>query len=225
MQLVTRTTLIDAGTFTSTPAWKRILSDIEAAIDAVRWPKGAKNFTIYPEPGKKRGMGNGVKPIKEGFVLKLASLGWKLENQYPGKPQATKKMNKTPEEIAAERTARLIYPGAFDAALDLSAEGELPFIVEWETGNVSSSHRALNKMGMALTQGKISGGILVVPTRKLYHFLTDRVGNLEELMPYFPFFSSLAVQRGYFGVIAVEHDAESWDVPKISKGTDGRALI
>jgi hypothetical protein len=67
--------------------------------------------------------------------------------------------------------------------------------------------------------------VLILPTRALYRYLTDRVGNYREIEPYFPLWSALPVKEGYLGVIAVEHDATSGDVPRITKGTNGRALI
>jgi hypothetical protein len=109
--------------------------------------------------------------------------------------------------------------------LDLSAERLAPFAVEWETGNIASSHRAMNKMALTLKQGRIAGGVLVLPSRALYRYLTDRMGNYEELEPYFGLYTDLEVDRGYLGVVVVEHDAVSADVPKIRKGTDGRALV
>lgn len=201
---------MDAGEFTRTAAWERISGNIREAIEAIHWPVDASTFTIHPQSGKKRGQGNGVKPIKEAFVLKLLDLGWKPEQGYPR------------EEDEKEKK---FWPGAFDSWLDLSREGLRPFVVEWETGNISSSHRAMNKMAMGVMAGKLSGGILVLPTRALYAFLTDRVGNYRELEPYFPLWSSLRIDSGYLGVIAVEHDATSTDVPRIKKGTDGWALI
>ena len=70
----------------------------------------------------------------------------------------------------------------------------------------------------------MSGGVLVVPSNRLAPYLTDRIGNLRELVPYFPLWSSVAVECGYLGVIAVEQDGESFEVPRIPKGTDGRAM-
>jgi len=176
----------------------RIFSDIREAIEAVRWPKGNKGFVIYPEKEA-----NGVKPIKEGFVKVLEARGWRPEYPFPleeGKKQ----------------------PGKIDVALELSTLP--PFVVEWETGNISSSHRALNKMALGLLKGAFSGAVLVVPSRKLYKFLTDRIGNVAELEPYFGMWSAIPA-KGYLGVIVVEHDGESLKVPKIGKGTDGRALV
>lgn len=184
----------------------RIFSDIGDAIAAIVWPPGNDQFVIHPQSGKKRGQGNGVKPIKDAFVKILESRGWTPESRFRAIPGASR------------------IPGKFDAGLDLSEHHLPPFVVEWETGNISSSHRAVNKIGLGLQDKTVCGGILVVPTRKLYRFLTDRVGNFEELSSYFRFWSALA-HKGYLGVIAVEHDAESLEVPRIKKGTDGRALL
>ncbi len=213
MKLVTVTDVIKAGDFSGSAAHARVLRDIREAIVAVCWPPGEATFTIYPQSGKKRGEGNGVGPIKQGFVTKLQQLGWRLEERYPH---------------ADEDKDAALRPGAFDAWIDLAEQGHAgvaPFAAEWETGNISSSHRALNKMAMALLDGRLSGGVLVLPTRALYRYLTDRVGNYPEIKPYFPLWGALPVENGYLGVIAVEHDAVSMDVPRITKATDGRALI
>jgi hypothetical protein len=98
------------------------------------------------------------------------------------------------------------------------------FCVEWETGNISSSHRAINKMALGILKKILIGGALIVPTREMYNYLTDRVGNLRELQPYFPLWKAFHVDEGFLVVIAIEHDAVSKDVPRIKKGTDGRAL-
>src|SRR5437762_1953060 len=47
---------------------ERLFADVKLAIDAVRWPPESAGFTIRPESGKKRGEGNGVKPIKDAFI-------------------------------------------------------------------------------------------------------------------------------------------------------------
>lgn len=103
--------------------------------------------------------------------------------------------------------------------------GEKFFVLEWETGNISSSHRAINKMCLGLLDGTLIGGVLVVPTRAMYKYLTDRVGNFTELEPYFRFWRRCPVKEGLLAVIAIEHDGVSRDVQRIPKGTDGRALL
>ncbi len=113
--------------------------------------------------------------------------------------------------------------GPMDAAKVFPGEG-LPFMVEWETGNISSSHRSMNKLALGLLRGVVSGGVLVVPSRALYPYLTDRIGNVGELEPYFGLWASVHVERGVLAVVVVEHDRLSTDVPQIPKGTSGLAL-
>ena len=79
-------------------------------------------------------------------------------------------------------------------------------------------------MSLGLLKGKLACGTLIVPSRKLYKFLTDRIGNFDELEPYLDLWRSVPCQEGVLEIVEVEHDAESFDVPRIPKGTDGRAL-
>jgi len=65
---------------------------------------------------------------------------------------------------------------------------------------------------------------LILPTRRMYQYLTDRVGNFEELEPYFDLWKALRCDEGLLAIMAVEHDDVSKDVPRIPKGTNGRAL-
>lgn len=183
--------------------WRAIEEDIQQAIKSIVWPVGKRSFTIFPQSGKKRGEGNGVKPIKDAFCLKLNKKGWHLQTRLT---------------IASRKT-----PGPIDATKQLS-DGKF-FAAEWETGNISSSHRALNKMALGIKREQLKGGILVLPTRNLYFYLTDRVGSFEEIEPYFDLWRSIPCEDGILAVIAVEHDATSEKVPRLKKGTDGRALI
>jgi hypothetical protein len=112
--------------------------------------------------------------------------------------------------------------GAFDAATEV---GDKFFAVEWETGNISSTHRSLNKMALGLINDVLIGAVLILPTRALYRYLTDRVGSYEEIEPYFPLWRSIAVSSGFLGVMAIEHDTTDINSPRIPKGTNGRALI
>jgi hypothetical protein len=201
MRIVHIETLLSKGNFASSKEWAKIRKALHAAIRKVDWPAGSGKFTIYPESGKKRGQGNGVKPIKEGLLSQLKLAAWQLEE---------------PLDIAAVHR-----PGKIDAIL-LSPAGHVA--VEWETGNISSSHRALNKMALGLLKKKLVAGTLVVPSRSLYAFLTDRVGNWDELAPYVDLWKSVPVRNGVLEIVVVEHDDTSTSVPRIPKGTEGRAL-
>lgn len=189
--------LIRKGRFSTSESMGQIIDEIKEAIDSVKWPTGSDRFTLYPE--KQR---NGVKPIKEGCMELLHQRGWSLERKV--------------------HLGSRIKPGKIDAIKGLP-DGRF-FALEWETGNISSSHRALNKIAIGLLDGILASGILVLPSRAMYKWLTDRIGNYEEIMPYFPIWESLPIKDGTLAVIEVEHDELSSSVPIIPKGTDGRAL-
>jgi len=59
MKVIHVETLIAVGDFAVSRQWKSVRSKLHRAIKAVDWPPGSKNFTIYPQSGKKRGEGNG----------------------------------------------------------------------------------------------------------------------------------------------------------------------
>lgn len=198
MKIVHEEVLISAGSFPRTKEGIRVLEEVREATAAVVWPPGSSTFSINPV--RKR---NGVKPIKEGCMIVLREkFGWSTESP-----------------ILIRSSER---PGKVDALRKTSA-GD--FVVEWETGNISSSHRALNKITLGLVRRVIAGGVLILPTRPLYQYLTDRVGNYEELRPYFLVWKNIPVEHGFLLIIAVEHDAIDSSVPFIQKGTDGRALV
>ncbi|MGP0565188.1 MULTISPECIES: hypothetical protein [unclassified Nitrospina] len=202
MKIVATHTLIQKGPFPQSRKWKQVRNLVHKAIRSVVWPPGSKDFIIHPQSGKKRGEGNGVKPIKDAAIIFLEKCGWIAEFPWP---------------IEGKKN-----PGKMDAILE-TKKGFIGF--EWETGNISSSHRALNKLCLGILQKKAIGGILVVPSRKLYRYLTDRIGNIDELEPYFDLWASVSCKEGVLEIVVIEQDGESLDVPKIPKGTDGRNLI
>jgi hypothetical protein len=186
---------LSIGTSSAEELYSTAISDIKEGITKVVWPLNTKKFTIKP---KKKG--NGVKPIKKEFVDFLSSKGWQTEVAI-----------KLVDEIGA---------GPLDGLLETEAGS---IAVEWETGNISSSHRALNKMALAIIQRNIIGGFLIIPIRKLARFLTDRVGNYEEIEPYFQLWQNISIKDGVLGIIGVDYDDTSEEVPFIPKGKDGNA--
>jgi hypothetical protein len=193
-------TVVSCGPYAKSKHWRKTRRLIHAAVKRCAWPPGDKKFTIHPQSGKKRGEGNGVVPIKLEFIEELREHGWTIEGSAK---------NRLGEHL-----------GDFDAALP-GPHG--PIVVEWETGNVSSSHRSMNKLTMLVSDGIIAAGTLVVPSRKLYVYLTDRIGNYRELEPYLKLWKSVPCAKGVLEIVVIEHDAESFDVPRIPKTTAGRA--
>lgn len=206
MKIVEIVSLLSTGSFPQTVEWQQARQEVINAVQAAEWPENSGTFTIYPESGKQSNMGNGVVPIKKRPMALLRDAGWTLE--YPW-------------DIAAKAERRKgSKPGNVDAAKQSSAG---LMVVEWETGNISSSHRSVNKMAMGLLQGKSVAGILIVPCQRLAQYLTDRIGNVEELRPYFPLWKAVNAREGVLEVFVIEQDAESIAVPRIPKGRDGRA--
>lgn len=210
MKIAETVVLLQRGEFAKSVEWATIRNTLHAAIIQAEWPIGSGKFTIYPESGKKSGEGNGVVPIKAKPMQVLEAAGWALE--YPWD--------------VATKTASTVKNGKGTKPGDIDAAKQFPHglvVVEWETGNISSSHRAINKIALGLVTKKCVAGVLVVPNMKLAQFLTDRIGNIEEIRPYAPLWENLSVAEGVLELVVIEQDAESRDVPKIPKGKDGRA--
>lgn len=197
MKILKTEFLIKKGEFAQSKEFKGILSEIYKAIQSITWPENSKKFTLYPVR-----KANGVVPIKKNFVKSLEKNGWKGEYRM--------------------KIASRLRPGPVDSVKFL--HGNRYFAVEWETGNISSSHRAINKMAIGLLDGIIEGGILILPSRDMYQYLTDRIGNFAEIEPYFNVWKNLKISNGLLAVIEIEHDDLSEGVLPIRKGTDGRAL-
>ena len=187
MKIVHEEILIDAGTFSQSLEWNAIHREITDAIATIRWPVGSPNFTLHTEKH-----GNGVSAIKTACMEHLKTKDWKLERSID--------------------IATLKKPGPMDASCIV---GSQLFCLEWETGNISSTHRAINKMALGMLKEIFVGGVLVLPSRAMYRYLTDRIGNYEEIEPYFDLWKSLSIKNGILMVIAIEHDALDMAVPKI----------
>lgn len=197
---------LNAGSWAASPECREVQDQIDAAIKAACWPEGRSGFTIRPVR-----KGNGVTPIKLEFINSLTRAGWT--------PEAPVRIGTSGGNVGNVDALRE-YPG------------RLPYAVEWETGNVSSSHRSLNKLALGIIQGKLIGGSVIVPSRLLYPYLTDRIGSYEELAPYFDLWKALAGTtrdgrplEGYLSIISVQHDTlvDEDTIPLIPKGSDGNS--
>ena len=200
MKIVHVETVLSCGAYAGSQHWSQTRASIHKAVRKCAWPPGSKKFTIHPQSGKKCNEGNGVGPIKNEFIAELKKRKWTIEG--------------------AAKNHLGQHLGDFDAVL---ADPQGPVVVEWETGNISSSHRSMNKLTMLIADGIIAAGTLVVPSRKLYIYLTDRIGNYRELEPYLKLWKSVRCKKGVLEIVVIEQDAESYDVPRIPKTTAGRA--
>ena len=201
MKIVREETLLSCGQYAASAEWKTTRQNLYKAIREVDWPPGTGTFTIYPESGKPRGKGSGVRPIRRGLMKNLKQQGWKLEE---------------PLDITGSKN-----PGNLDAVLYTDYG---PVALEWDTGNISSSHRALNKLALGLLKGVLACGILAVPSREFCKYLTDRISSIEELEPYLDLWRSIPFEQGILEIVVVEHDDTSTEVRRIPKGTSGLAV-
>lgn len=183
----------------------KIIETITLDGDPARFNAALKELKIAIESAKiiippiKKG--NGVKPIKLGVTKYLVQEGWKAEH----------KMN-----LEGMRAKPL------DAFKDFK-KYKVGF--EWETGNISSSFRALMKLYKAILQNEIDLAIHVLPSRAFYNYLTDRVGNITEMNPYLEVYKRIELPKNTcILIIVVEHDAIDPKAKPIPKGKDGMSL-
>ena len=202
MKIIETHDLVSRGKVPDSLEWKTACDHVRQAVLATDWPHGSGQFTIFPESGKKRGEGNGVGLIKVPCIRTLRALGWQTEH--------------LPRIESGTLTTR-----GLDALLTTKV-GYIGF--KWETGDIPSTHRAIDKLLLTLKLGGVAGGFLVLPSNKLKVYLTVRIGNIGELRPYFGLWQNTRIRKGALQIIVVEHDATSLQVPRIPKRTDGRAL-
>jgi hypothetical protein len=179
-----------------------VLADTLEGVRRVSWPPGNDRFVLGPLVPNV-GHPNGVVPVRAGFANHMFDLGWSMEFRY--------------------RSELLSMHGALDAVKE-TRHGLVG--VEWETGNISSSHRALGKLTLGLVDKEIVGGILVVLDSRWKAYFTDRIGNWGEVDGYQRVWSrALRGERPCFlSVVVYEPDGVEAGVIPIPKGRDGNAF-
>jgi hypothetical protein len=228
--------LFDQDGVASSLDWKDLHASYIRSIDSVKNPEGTERFILrkripIPRKNKKEQQKfhrNGVVSIKRRFYHHLTTVeGWKKE--------AALDFGSGASEL---EVALRLYPsgeyyteplgtdfGPFDFVTEGS--GGTKAVVEWETGNISSSHRSINKLCVCLNAGIIQAGVVIIPSRPLYIHLTDRIGNIDELSGYLSLWQSsrARVKRGLLALTVVEHDELTDDpqIPLLDRGSDGRA--
>ncbi len=227
--------LFDQGGVSETPDWLALHSSYVRSIEGVKNPLGSDLFLLrrriaIPRTGREQQKfsRNGVSPIRKRFFEHLTKHeNWKNELSLDfGKSvddlRVPLKLFPSGEEYREPLSTSF---GGFDFAT--IGNGGLRAVIEWETGNISSSHRSMNKLCICLNAGIIEAGVLIVPSRSMYIHLTDRIGNIDELSGYLSLWQSskIRVERGLLAITVVEHD-ELTDDPNVGlldRGNDGRA--
>lgn len=94
--------------------------------------------------------------------------------------------------------------------------------LEFETGNISSAHRSMNKLRIGIEKGELDLAMLMMPIKEMAFYLTDRISNYEELEPYF--FLQDEVPFLVFGFDAEEYSKLVQPLPKGKDGMSPRTI-
>jgi len=220
--------LFDRGGVISSTDWEVVHDSYVRAIRSIDHPAGSGTLTLREKvrlPGQQW-QRNGVGYLRTRFLQSMCEVeGWQSE----GNVDLSRDRQQPPillyPSLESYREPITSDFGGFDFMM--SAAQGTRIAIEWETGNISSSHRSMNKLALALTNGIIEVGVLIVPSRALYEHLTDRIGNIGELSGYLAMWEGLksVVTRGLLAITVVEHDELTRDpaVPYLTVGVDGRA--
>jgi hypothetical protein len=219
--------LFSKGGIISSNDWMTIHESYVRAIQSIDHPRGGKQLTLRRKSRLPNGQWrrNGVTYLRRRFLENIVgSEHWHPEGNVDLGDARPPPVNLYPS-MEAYREPITSEFGGFD--LVRTAPEGTRVAIEWETGNISSSHRSMNKLAIALETGTVAAGVLILPSRALYEHLTDRIGNIGELSGYLRMWQSLgrSVERGLLAVTVVEHDAltDNEEISYLPMGIDGRA--
>ncbi len=220
--------VFDKGNVVAERDWATVHESYVRSIEAIEHPAGAGKFTLrrklrLPDGQWKR---NGVGYMRSSFLRQMVDAEkWQTEAAVELRRDRIQPTLRLYPKGDAHREPITSEFGSFDFQT-VTKEG-LRVVIEWETGNISSSHRSMNKLAIALASGVIQVGVLIVPSRACYEQLTDRIGNIGELSGYLELWEAAkaAVKRGLLAISVVEHDeiTDDQSVPYLTVGNDGRA--
>jgi hypothetical protein len=222
--------LFDRGDIVLSSDWKSIHDSFVRSIESIDFPKGSGKLMLRKKKKNLKSQQwsrNGVGFLRSSFLEHIVKKeGWLAEGDVD-------------LQTLEEKPELQLYPSMESYSEPITSSfGKFDFVtttksgirvaIEWETGNISSSHRSLNKLSIVLAAKKIQAGVLILPSRDLYKHLTDRIGNIGELSPYLAMWKSMgaSVERGMLAIAVVEHDelTDNPEFPYLKAGTDGRAI-
>ncbi len=220
--------LFDQGDVISSDDWTHVHESYVRSINSIDYPHGSGTLKLRRKAKLPNGQWarNGVGFLRSRFLNHMQTTeGWHAEGGVDLSRDRVQPPIKLYPSMAPYREPITSDFGGFDFVT--TAPGGNKIAIEWETGNISSSHRSMNKLAIALGNSIVQIGILIVPSRDLYEHLTDRIGNIGELSGYLSMWESLkfSVTRGLLAITVVEHDALTDDTtfPYLQLGDDGRA--
>jgi hypothetical protein len=219
--------LFDQGNITSSADWRALHESYVRSIVSIDHPAGSGSLTLKRKQRDSDGQWqrNGVNYLRTRFLDHIKGVEkWGAEGGVDLSRDRQQPPIRLYPSLELYREPITSDFGGFDFVT--TGAGGNRAAIEWETGNISSSHRSMNKLAIALGNGVVDIGVLILPSRSLYEHLTDRIGNIGELSGYLSMWESLktSVKRGLLAVTVVEQDSLTDDaVPYFPRGNDGRA--
>lgn len=208
--------------------WKTLHESYLRSIASIDFPQNSGSLKLRRKQRQQNGQWkrNGVKYLKDRFLNDMTEVEkWTPEGVVGLKALQRKLPLQLYPSCAPYQEPITSRFGGFD--FHMKGDGGNVAAIEWETGNISSSHRSMNKLGISLQAGLIDIGVLIVPSRELYSHLTDRIGNISELSGYLELWAGLgaSVKRGLLAITVVEHDelTDNEQFDYLPVGIDGRA--
>ena len=158
--------LFDQGNIAASFDWRSIHDSYVRSIQAIDFPEGSGTLTLRKK--KKRPDGqwdrNGVNYLKARFIRNIKEVeGWRAEGQVDLSRDRQQPPIKLYPSMEAYREPITSDFGGFDF-VTTGPQGTR-VAIEWETGNISSSHRSMNKLAIALGNGIVEVGGLIVRGR------------------------------------------------------------
>lgn len=220
--------LFDKGDLISSADWRDVHASYVRAIGSIDHPIGSGSLTLRMKSrgGKdNKWRRNGVGRLRKQFLQNMRDVErWDAEGDVDMSRDRLQPAIRLYPSLDHHREPITSDFGQFDF-MTIAQHGSR-IAIEWETGNISSSHRSMNKLAIALSNKVIDIGVLILPSRALYEHLTDRIGNIDELSGYLAMWEGLkaVVDRGLLAITVVEHDAltQEASLPYLPVGSDGR---
>jgi len=201
--------LFERGDVLNRRDWSEFHQSYLRAISKIDNPRGSGRLKLREKLllPNKQWTRNGVGYLKSRFLEHMTNdEGWVSEGMVQLKRGAIAPNLQLYPSLQSHVEPVTSTFGGFDFVT--SGKDGAKVAIEWETGNISSSHRSMNKLAIALQSGIIEAGVLIVPSRALYDHLTDRIGNISELSGYLGMWAGLgaSIERGLLAITVVEHD-------------------
>lgn len=180
----------------------KAVDEVVTSMASTTWPTDSEIFTI----NNSEKNANGVVPLKDRCYIMLEE----TFNWYREKPL---------DVLSIEKSKG----GPIDVYKEFIEDNAIKRVgMEFETGNIGSAHRSMNKLILGINRQEIDLAIILMPVSQLSYFLTDRVSNFEELEPYFE--NTNGKPFVYIGFNAEAYDSSVPLIPKTSAGMSKRSI-